>query len=75
MFYLKLKVKELGKQLVDFVLNASKKYNDKGLFLNVNKHNKAQDFYHKYGFKITKDILIDIGEGFVMDDYVMEFRL
>jgi len=66
--------KGIGKQLVDFVLNESKKNNDKGLFLNVNKLNKAKDFYHKYGFNITKDIIIDIGEGFVMDDYVMEFR-
>lgn len=67
--------KGIGKQLVDFVLNTSKKNKDNGLFLNVNKFNKAQDFYHKYGFNITKDIIIDIGEGYVMDDYVMEFRL
>lgn len=66
--------KGIGKQLVDFVLNESMKSNDGGLFLNVNKLNKAQDFYHKYGFNITKDIIIDIGEGFVMDDYVMEFK-
>lgn len=64
--------KGIGKQLVDFVLNESMKNNDRGLFLNVNKFNKAKDFYHYYGFKITKDIVIDIGEGFVMDDYVME---
>jgi len=31
--------------------------------------------YRKSGFTVRGDILIDIGEGFVMDDFVMEKRL
>jgi ribosomal protein S18 acetylase RimI-like enzyme len=45
------------------------------LFLNVNKYNSAIQFYHKIGFEIAKEEVIDIGNGFVMDDYVMEKQL
>ena len=67
--------KGIGKALVDYVRREAIINNNQKLFLNVNKLNKAKDFYHRYGFAITKDIVIDIGEGFVMDDYVMEFAL
>jgi hypothetical protein len=42
------------------------------VFLNVNKYNKAQYFYSKLGFAIIKEEVIDIGNDYVMDDYVME---
>jgi diamine N-acetyltransferase len=42
------------------------------LSLNVNRHNSARHFYEKLGFTIVKEQVIEIGEGFVMDDYVME---
>lgn len=67
--------KGIGKALVDYVRKQAIINKNEKLFLNVNKLNKAKDFYHRYGFAITKDIVIDIGEGFVMDDYVMEFAL
>ena len=44
---------------------------DKGVFLNVNKYNTAKLFYEKLGFKITKEEVIDIGNDYVMDDFVM----
>ena len=43
------------------------------LFLNVNKYNKAKIFYEKLGFVISKEEVIDIGNDYVMDDYVMEY--
>jgi hypothetical protein len=43
--------------------------------LNVNKYNSAQDFYKKLGFCIDYEEVIDIGNGYVMDDYVMEKEL
>jgi ribosomal protein S18 acetylase RimI-like enzyme len=67
--------KGIGKALVDYVRKQAIINKNEMLFLNVNKLNKAKDFYHRYGFTITKDIVIDIGEGFVMDDYVMELTL
>jgi len=46
------------------------------LILNVNKHNaKAIAFYQREGFTIVESVIVDIGGGFVMDDYVMEKKL
>jgi ribosomal protein S18 acetylase RimI-like enzyme len=39
--------------------------------LNVNKYNPARLFYEKKGFSIMREEVIDIGSGYVMDDYVM----
>jgi GNAT superfamily N-acetyltransferase len=42
------------------------------LVLNVNKHNaQAIRAYERHGFAIRDAVVVDIGEGFVMDDYVM----
>lgn len=45
------------------------------LVLNVNRYNKATDFYKKIGFEITKEEDINIGNGYLMEDYVMSKRL
>jgi len=45
------------------------------LQLNVNRHNKALQFYQKIGFKIIAEEDIDIGNGFYMNDYVLEMKL
>ena len=50
----------------------SKTNNIIALTLNVNRFNKAIDFYLKNGFKIIKEENIEIGNGFLMEDYVME---
>lgn len=41
------------------------------LFLQVNKANKAVTFYEKQGFFVQEEAIFDIGNGFVMDDYIM----
>ncbi len=41
------------------------------LTLNVNKYNKALGFYQKMGFNVARPEVIDIGRGFVMDDFVL----
>ena len=64
--------KGTGKALVNYIVNEAKAKGDKSLFLNVNKYNSAIHFYQKIGFVIAKEEVIDIGNGFVMDDYVME---
>jgi len=46
------------------------------LVLNVNKNNaQAIRAYEKYGFSIREAVVVDIGGGFVMDDYVMATSL
>ncbi len=42
------------------------------LILTVNKHNQTAILaYRHYGFEITGDSIVDIGSGFVMNDYLM----
>ncbi len=67
--------KGVGKILMNEVVNLVKRNNGKTLELNVNKNNKAKDFYLKIGFKIKESVTLDIGNGFVMDDYIMELSL
>lgn len=64
--------KGFGKFMIDEVVKIAKNNHQKGVFLNVNKYNKAQFFYEKLGFKITKEEVIDIGNNYIMDDYQME---
>jgi diamine N-acetyltransferase len=42
-----------------------------GIELQVNKRNRAQTFYSKLGFDVEQEAVFDIGQGFVMDDYIM----
>jgi ribosomal protein S18 acetylase RimI-like enzyme len=62
----------IGVKLVDFLSEKAKANNQSAVFLNVNKYNSAQFFYKKIGFSITKEEVIDIGNGYIMDDFVME---
>jgi ribosomal protein S18 acetylase RimI-like enzyme len=64
--------KGIGKALIDFIVNEAKERHQKGLILNVNKRNIAIRFYESIGFNISNEEVIDIGNGFVMDDFVME---
>lgn len=64
--------KGVGKLLLNEVENKARKAQNTHLFLNVNKYNKAQSFYQKQNFKIILEEVIPIGNGYVMDDYVME---
>ncbi|MEN9569830.1 MAG: hypothetical protein RL172_1061 [Bacteroidota bacterium] len=65
--------KGIGKLLINYI-TADIKGADT-LQLNVNKHNRALHFYEKLGFKIVAEEIIDIGQGFYMDDYVMALKL
>lgn len=48
--------------------------NYKSIQLTVNKYNKNTiKAYDKWGFKTIDSVVSDIGSGFVMDDYIMEF--
>lgn len=65
----------VGKLLFNLVVEEAKENNQKAVFLNVNKYNKAKQFYEKIGFTITKEEVIDIGSNYIMDDFVMEFTI
>ncbi|WP_353150082.1 GNAT family N-acetyltransferase [Flavobacterium sp.] len=65
--------KGFGKFMIDEILRIAKTNNQKGIYLNVNKYNSAKFFYEKLGFTNVKEEVIDIGNSYVMDDYVMEY--
>ena len=67
--------KGVGKLLLKEVENRTKMAGNSVLFLNVNKYNKAQKFYNNHGFSIIQEEVIPIGNGYIMDDYVMEKQL
>ena len=44
-------------------------------YLRVNKGNPTVRIYERAGFIIKESVVKDIGNGFVMDDYIMEKTL
>jgi diamine N-acetyltransferase len=65
----------IGRELLQGVERKAQFVGDKKVYLNVNKYNQAIDFYKQMGYQITKEEVIDIGNGYVMDDYVMEKKI
>lgn len=63
--------KGVGKDLIFHIQNIAKNQSNTGLILNVNKYNKAKDFYLHNGFEIADSVVVDIGDGYVMDDFIM----
>ncbi len=64
-----------GQDLLEHVLRYASGQGDTLIELNVNKRNKAIGFYEHQGFRIAREEVIDIGQGYVMDDYVMSRAL
>lgn len=65
----------VGKLLLNYVLQDIKCTGATNLQLNVNRNNPALNFYLKFGFTIIREEDIDIGNGYFMNDYVMDFEL
>ena len=64
--------KGLGKEAFNFIEKRASNLNCKSISLTVNKNNTlAIKAYEKIGFINTEAIVMDIGNGFVMDDYRM----
>lgn len=61
----------IGKKLSERVIVELKKLACNSIELQVNKKNPAVAFYTKMGFTTREEKVFDIGNGFVMDDYVM----
>lgn len=64
-----------GKILLQHVIDHAKEGGATSLELNVNKENPAIGFYKKNGFSITREEVLDIGNDFVMDDFIMTKRV
>lgn len=64
-----------GKQLIMFAESEAKKMQSKILYLNVNRYNQAIGFYEHFGLEKTSQENIDIGNGYLMEDWVMEKQI
>lgn len=64
--------KGIGKKLVDAIEKLAIENQSESLCLNVNRFNIALGFYQKMGFFISREEDIAIGQGYLMEDYVLE---
>ncbi|HEY0298512.1 MAG TPA: GNAT family N-acetyltransferase [Arachidicoccus sp.] len=64
--------KGYGKLLINLAVEKAGKQGSSILQLNVNRYNNAIEFYKKSGFRIVEETDIPIGNGYFMNDYVME---
>ncbi len=67
--------KALGKAMLENIVIKARILGGQSLELNVNKYNPAISFYERQGFKINAEEVIDIGKGYVMDDYIMTLSI
>jgi RsiW-degrading membrane proteinase PrsW (M82 family)/GNAT superfamily N-acetyltransferase len=64
--------KGVGRFVIEQLVNAIIRKGGNRLRLNVNRNNKARDFYERLGFTHVGEEDIDIGSGYFMNDHVME---
>jgi len=69
------KGKGYGKKALEFLKKQAAEAGDKRIILNVNKYNPARIFYESQGYAVYDEGVFDIGNGHVMDDYLMELSL
>ncbi|WP_294246649.1 GNAT family N-acetyltransferase [uncultured Chryseobacterium sp.] len=64
-----------GKEALHFLRGEVQKTGGRRIILNVNKHNPAIKFYESQGYRVYGEGVFDIGNGYFMDDYLMEFLI
>ncbi len=66
----------LATEALQFLINLCKERGLGKIWLTCNKHNdNTLAIYDHLGFKITDEQAADIGNGFVMDDYILTFLI
>lgn len=64
-----------GRRCMEFIEKLARRRGLSLLWLTVNKGNPSVRAYERLGFRIAADLVMDIGGGYVMDDYRMEKAL
>jgi ribosomal protein S18 acetylase RimI-like enzyme len=65
-----------GQQLISRAIEIARELSASDIWLQVNKENvRAIRAYERAGFHVEREAVFDIGNGFVMDDYVMARKL
>lgn len=69
------KGKGFGKAALEFLNKKVEESGDERIILNVNKHNSARKFYESQGYTVYSEGVFDIGNNYVMDDFLMELLI
>ena len=64
-----------GRLLISKIEEAAANNNNDKVSLNVNRYNSAVHFYLKNGYAKTREEDINIGNGYLMEDFIMEKSL
>ena len=68
--------KGVGKLMLNDCIEYTKKHSLNKIFLTVNKYNYPSiEIYKHLGFIIIDSVITDIGNNYVMDDYIMELNI
>mgnify|MGYP003422071028 FL=1 len=68
--------KHYATEMFEYVKKQAEKYCYPSIYLTCNKYNKhSLAVYEKFGFQWIDSVQTDIGNGFIMDDYILEYRL
>ena len=67
--------KGLGKLLITEIEKIALQLNQHGISLNVNRYNKAFNFYNKVGFECIGEEDIELDYGYLMEDFKMLKKL
>jgi GNAT superfamily N-acetyltransferase len=62
----------IGKKFLDHATYVAQENTFSRISLQVNRENPAVNFYLNNGFSISKEEDFDIGNGFLMNDFIME---
>lgn len=66
----------IGGMLIGKAADRARNIGFAAMILAVNKRNEqAIAAYRKHGFEVRESVCVDIGNGFVMDDFIMEKKL
>ena len=66
--------KGFGREAIQFLQTEVKNFGNRRIILAVNKNNSSKEFYEKCDFTVFHEGVFDIGNGYVMDDYLMEWQ-
>lgn len=67
--------KGIGRDMLKFIAAESMPLGCREFELNVHKRNPAVGFYRHVGFTVEQDVVLVIGDGHVLDDYIMTLDL
>ncbi len=66
----------LASRAVEFLISIAQQHGCRKIWLTVNRYNDHTiEVYKHWGFTVAREQCADIGNGFVMDDYIMQLEV